>query len=72
MPTISTTYQEKWRLRNNHQYTFDANGNCFRLDRKLRKVVKNGMIGYCIRGKFVTLPNIRKDLERIPQIDCPF
>jgi hypothetical protein len=37
-----------------------------------KKVVNGSSIGYWIGRNFITLDNLRKELQLIPKQDCPF
>jgi len=74
MSVITISYQEKWRHKLYPHYLFDDKGRCLNSKRGklLKRTVKNGMLGYCICGKFIQLSELRKHLEKIPQQKCPF
>jgi hypothetical protein len=39
---------------------------------KIKKVLKGYTLGFNIKGKFVSLNNLRKQFEQIKASDCPF
>lgn len=75
MNRISISYDLKWRYIKEHNYQWTTCGKLYntQTNRKIKKTVNGRSIGYWIKGKFVTLNNLRKDLELIPEKEyCPF
>jgi hypothetical protein len=74
MNSISVTYALKWRLRYNHKYQWSVCGKLFNVNtgKEKKKSFNNGSIGYWINRSFITLKNLRKELELIPKEKCPF
>lgn len=70
---VTVNYVCKWRLRDAPNYVF-GKGKCFNVKtgRELKQVYNNGSIGYNINGRFRTLVSLRKCLEFIKPLDCPF
>ena len=75
MNSVSITYELKWQYKKLTYYKWT---NCGKLintktGRKIKKTVNGRSIGYWIKGGFVTLNNLRKELELIPKKEyCPF
>ncbi len=74
MNTISVHYDLKWRYKKHHNYQWTT---CCKLintqtSKVIKKTVNGRSVGYWIKGKFVTLNNLRSDLELIPPETYPF
>ena len=69
MITISVNYTCKYRLNFAHHYVWTNCKKCYNLKtgRFIKQVYKSGCIGYIINGKFHSLTNLRKQLEKIPK-----
>lgn len=63
-----------WQLKAANHYQFTQHGRCFNVQRgkELKRTMVGYSIGYCICGKFRTLKSLRKDLEKIKEIECQF
>lgn len=74
MNTISIVYSLKWQLKNNTNYQFTHCKKCFNVSRgkQIRMVLNGGSLGFWIAGKFMTLNNIKNNIELIPKKYCPF
>ena len=75
MSSISINYDLKWRYKYAHNYQWTSCGKLINVKtgRKLKKTVNGRSVGYWIKGKFLTLNKLRKDLEVIPKVEyCPF
>ena len=75
MNTISNTYALKWRYKKEHNYQWTSCGKLFNIktNRKIKKTVNGRSVGYWIKGKFITLNNLRNNLELLPKKEyCPF
>ena len=74
MNTISVNYRLKWQLKKDTKYKWSVCGKLFNTQtgRMKKKVVNGSSIGYWIGREFVTLDNLRKDLELIPKQSTPF
>jgi len=74
MTTISIIYDLKWRYIKLHYYQWTTCGKLIntRTGRKIKKTVNGRSIGYWIKGKFITLNNLRTQLEIIPKEKLPF
>jgi hypothetical protein len=72
--TLSNTYVLKWQLKDNPQYKWTLCGKCIntKTGREIKKTICGRSIGYCIKGKFVSANTLRKELETIKEIECPF
>lgn len=72
--TISTTYVLKWQLKDNENYKFTDEGICIntKTGNLIKKIINGRSKGYCINGKFRSINTLRKNLEKIPKINCPF
>jgi len=72
--SLSTTYTLKWQLKTANEYKFSECGKCINVKRgrEIKQVINGRCIGYCIRGRFQSLTSLRKQLEKIPDIECPF
>ena len=57
MHTFSVTYTVLFQIDFETNYVFNEHRECFNLKsgRRIKKVTKNGMIGYNIKGKFYSL-----------------
>lgn len=74
MNTISINYDLKWQYAKIPRYKWTTCGKLINVQtgRRLKKTMNGRSIGYWVAGNFVTLNNLRADLERIPQKDCLF
>lgn len=75
MQTISITYDLKWQLKSYPNYKWSTCKKLFntKTGRQIKKTLNCRSVGYWISGKFITLNNLRKDLELIPKKEyCPF
>jgi hypothetical protein len=73
--TLSTTYVLIWQIKGAEHYKFTADGICIntQTNRRIKKTLCGGSVGYCISGKFVSATSLRPQLQRIPkEIPCPF
>ena len=69
--TISTTYTLTKRL--DDTYYFDDKMNCFNVKKgiKLKQILNNNCVGYCINRKFIALNSMELiDVEE--DVTCPF
>lgn len=75
MNSISINYDLKYRYRKIPYYQWTSCGKLINLktNRKIKKTVNGRSVGYWIKGKFITLNNLKKDLGLIPKKEyCPF
>lgn len=74
MNTISVSYDLKWRYKIHHHYQWTTCGKLYNMQtgRKIKKTVNGRSVGYWIKGKFITLNNLRKNLEIIKNEHTPF
>lgn len=74
MNTISINYDLKWQYSKIPHYQWTTCGKLVnrQTGRRLKKTMNGRSIGYWVAGKFITLNNLRADLELIPEKDCPF
>ena len=74
MSGISITYTPKYQISFATEYKFTKCGLCVntKTGRKIKKVYNNGSIGYSIRGKFRSLTFLRRHLEKVNRVECPF
>lgn len=72
--SVSTTYAVKWQICTAPEYKFTEDGKCVnsKTGNVIRMILRNRNKGFCIKGKFISLNQIRPLLERIPKINCPF
>lgn len=72
--SLSINYDAKWQIKGCDNYVVTQCGKVFNIQRGkvIKRVVKGYSVGYNINGKFITLTNLRKKLEKIPKLDCPF
>jgi hypothetical protein len=72
--TLSNTYVLKWQLKDNPQYKWTSCGKCInsKTGREIKKTICGRSIGYCIKGKFVSLNALRTQIEKINEVECPF
>lgn len=74
MKTFTVTYTVKYELSTHPEYVWNQFNECFNLKtgRRIKQTSKNGMIGYCIKCKFMSLKKLRL-LLRKPKIEIlPF
>lgn len=57
-----------------NNYQFDKKGNCYNIQtqKRLNLTLVGYTEGYCIKGKFKSLKQIKKHLIKIPKNDSPF
>lgn len=74
MNTISVTYELKWQIKNNEKYKWSACKKLFnsQTGRQIKKTMNCRSIGYWIGKKFITLNNLRSQLELIRKEKIPF
>jgi len=75
MITVSKTYNLKYQLSFATQYKLSECGKMFNAQRnkEIKKVLCGGSIGYCIKGKFMSVTLLQNSLEFIPEeINLPF
>jgi hypothetical protein len=74
MPIISINYIAKWQLKSAPNYWFTKCQKCYntKSGKLIKQVMKGSTIGYVISSKFVSISNIKKDLELIPKTITPF
>lgn len=74
MQTFTITYTVKYELSTHPEYVWNEFYECFNLKtgRIIKQTYKNGMIGYCIKGKFMSLKKLRTLLRKPIVSDCPF
>lgn len=67
-------YQLEKQLENYPEYKFTEDNKCFnaKTGRQIKQTMCGRSIGYCIRGKFMSLNTLRKQLIKIKVIECPF
>ena len=67
MACISISYALIWQHKDYNYYQWSKCGKLFNLrtGRQLKKCYNGGSLGYCIKGKFVTLNKLRKELIKI-------
>lgn len=74
MTSISIIYDLKWCYKKLHNYQWIKCGKLIntKTGRKIKKTVNGRSVGYWIKGKFITLNNLRSQLEIIPKENLPF
>jgi hypothetical protein len=74
MHTFTVTYTVKYEIDFAPNYVFNEKNECWNLKtgRKIKKVTKNGMIGYSIKGKFFSLKKLRGHLVKTTKESLPF
>jgi hypothetical protein len=74
MPIITINYIAKWRLKSAPHYWFTSCQKCYnsKSGKLINQVMKGSTIGYVINSKFVSISNIKKDLELILKEKTPF
>jgi hypothetical protein len=74
MDSISITYGLIWEVSFATQYRFTKCSKCINI--KTGRIIKQsycgGSIGYYILGKFYSLNNLRNNIRKIKEYDCPF
>lgn len=73
MQTVSVNYIVIWEIPNT-PYKFTKDGICINSQRCkiLKKVSKNGVIGYNFNSKFYPLSKVRLMLKKIEKTKTPF
>ena len=71
---ITLNYDLVWQLKTAPNYQFTDNVICINtlIGKKLWNVVVRGTKGYCIKGKFRSVLQLRKELIKIEKSICPF
>lgn len=74
MNRFTITYTVKYELSTSPEYVWNEYNECFNLKtgRKIKQILKNGVIGYCIKGKFKSLKSLRPLLQKPKIIKIPF
>jgi len=74
MKTFTVTYRVKFELSTHPEYVWNEHGECFNLKtgRRIRQTSKNGMIGYCMKGKFRSLKSLKPLLRKPKNPEYPF
>ena len=74
MPIITINYIAKWQLKSAPHYWFTKCQKCYntKSGKFINQILKGSTIGYVINGKFISINNIKKDLELIEKLNCPF
>ena len=74
MSRHSITYTVKYEIDFASNYKFTTCGLCIntKTSRLIKKVYKNGSIGYSIKGRFYSLTKLRKHLVKPVILKCPF
>ena len=69
MITLTVTYKVKWRIKGNEKYGWTICGKLFNLanNREIKKTVKGSTPGYWLGREFVSLGDLRPQLELIPK-----
>lgn len=69
MIEFTTKHIAKYRLKSFPNYVFSTDKLCYNLKsgRLINQIMKGSTIGYVINSKFISLDNLRKDLELIPK-----
>ena len=71
--TISNTYDLVWNLKDTDYY-FTKDGRCFNVKRciEVKRILVGSTSGFSINGKFKSLKQIRPNLIKVQEIECPF
>jgi hypothetical protein len=71
---ISVNYVVVWEIKNMTEYKFTKEGICINSQRCkiLKKVSKNGTIGYNFRSKFYPLSKVKTIMQKIKINKTPF
>ncbi|MFA5719983.1 MAG: hypothetical protein WC939_02855 [Acholeplasmataceae bacterium] len=74
MKTISISYALVWQIQDAKEYKWSKCGKCFntKTNKELKQVYNSRCLGYNIKGKFRSLKQIRKQLVKIEEVECPF
>ena len=69
MQTISVTYDLKWQIKGNEKYKWTSCKKLFNTQtgRQIKKTMNCRSVGYWIEKQFITLDNLRANLELIPK-----
>lgn len=71
--TISNTYDLVWNLKDTDYY-FTKDGRCFNAKRciEVKRILVGSTSGFSINGKFKSLKQIRPNLIKVQEVECPF
>jgi hypothetical protein len=74
MHSFTITYTVVFELSTHPEYVWNKFNECYNIKtgRRIKQTLKNGMIGYCINGKFKSLKSIRPLLRKPIKTHCPF
>ena len=74
MNSFTITYTVKYELSTNTEYVWNEFNECYNLKtgRRIKQVLKNNAIGYCINGKFKSLKSLRPLLQKPKKVILPF
>ena len=74
MDSISIRYSLKWQHKTHTHYQWSNCGKLFNVKsgRQVKKVLNGGSIGYWIAGNFITLKELRSQIQSIEKEYCPF
>lgn len=63
-----------WEYKDDLKYKFDRSGNCYNIKsgKQLKRTLIGYTEGYCLKGKFKSLHQIRTKLQKIKKIEVPF
>ena len=72
--TFTITYHCKFELKNAPNYKFTSRGKCFnsKTGREIKMILKGSTKGFIINGKFRSIKTLRKQLQLIERVKCPF
>lgn len=74
MNSFTINYNYVWQIKNKPNYVVTKCGKIFnkKSGKLIKKVVKGYTIGFNIESKFISIKNLRKNLEKIEKNICPF
>lgn len=74
MITITVTYKAKWRIKDNPKYCWTECKKLFNVNskREIKKTMKGLRPGYWVGKKFMSLNELKNNIELIPRTKLPF
>jgi len=71
---VSVNYVVIWEVENMTEYKFTKEGICINTQRGkiIKKVSKNGTIGYNFKSKFYSLSKVKMMMQKIKTNNLPF
>ena len=72
--SLIKSYNLVWQVKDAPNYQFTQNGECVNTQRgkEIKQVLIGYTLGFCIKGKFQSLANLRKRLVKVETTNCQF